>query len=74
MKILFLAIIIINIILGFITDKLTEGERKTSFVGPYIPFILLNIYKKNRNIKYLVLFIFDMIFLILFIVFLPMVL
>ena len=71
MKIIFLVIVVINIILGFVTGKLTEEERTSPFIGPHIPFILLKMYKQNKNVYLLVLFIIDLIFLLVFIISLP---
>lgn len=72
--ILFLISVISTIILGFITDKITEGYRSyPNITGIHIVFCLLKVYKKTNNIKYLILFIADFVlyiscFVIFFIV------
>ena len=56
--------LIIIVILSFVTEKITEDYRKTSIISFNIIFDLLKIYKKTKEIKYLVLFCLDIFFLI----------
>lgn len=61
---------ICNIVLDFITNILTKDYRKNPFLrSSRMIFVLLKIYKKKREKKYLYLFILDILFFIGFIVF-----
>jgi hypothetical protein len=63
-KITIIFCLIIIVILSFVTEKITEDYRKTSIISFNIIFDLLKIYKKTKEIKYLVLFCLDIFFLI----------
>ena len=63
-KITIIFCLIIIVILSFVTEKITEDYRKNSIISFNIIFDLLKIYKKTKEIKYLVLFCLDIFFLI----------
>jgi hypothetical protein len=57
---------IINVILGFITEKSIEDYREESFLYlTYDILLLFKIYKRTKQKKYLYLFIVDTIFIII---------
>jgi len=59
---------ICNIVLDFITNLLTKDYRKNPFLrSSRMIFVLLKIYRKKGDKKYLYLFILDVLFIIGFI-------
>ena len=64
-KIILITVVVVTVIFLFISENYVKNETRSSFRSIFSLLVLLKLYKSTRICKYLVLFIFDIVFLIL---------